>query len=230
MQMQVKSGIRSTEEQIKEINLNLGDRYRSNRFRIPHVLDPTGSGSKSFRIQQVWDPTGSGSNRIGTNRFRIPHVPDSPCSGSNRSQIRQVLDKTGFGPTGSNSNRFCTNRFQIQQIPDPNSFWIHQNPDPQNCQLVLVWKTIVTNLLQWADLAQWQHCSSTCWKPGFDSHHPRKPWGLVTHSCNPATGGQGYFDCAGHLGLNTWLGLDWLVSLLGLETKAESDLHKRNGF
>ena len=34
-------------------------------------------------------------------------------------------------------------------------------------------------------------------------------------------------DGAGHLGLLTWLGLDLLVALLGLETQAESDLHKR---
>ena len=47
--------------------------------------------------------------------------------------------------------------------------------------------------------------------------------------CNPATGGQGYLDGAGHLGLLTWLGLDLSVSLLGLETQAESDLRKRSG-
>ena len=35
-----------------------------------------------------------------------------------------------------------------------------------------------------------------------------KPSGLVAQFCNPATGGQGYLDGAGHLGLNTWLGLD----------------------
>ena len=44
-----------------------------------------------------------------------------------------------------------------------------------------------------------------------------------------ATGGQGYLDGAGHLGILNWLGLDWCVSLLGLETQAELDLHKRNG-
>ena len=37
-----------------------------------------------------------------------------------------------------------------------------------------------------------------------------KPSGLVAQFCNPATGGQGYLDGAGHLGLNTWLGLDLL--------------------
>ena len=36
-------------------------------------------------------------------------------------------------------------------------------------------------------------------------------------------------DGAGHLGLLTWLGLDLSVSLLGLETQAESDLRKRSG-
>ena len=46
---------------------------------------------------------------------------------------------------------------------------------------------------------------------------------------SPAAGGQGYLDGAGHLGLLNWLGLDWCVSLLGLETQAEWDLHKRNG-
>ena len=46
---------------------------------------------------------------------------------------------------------------------------------------------------------------------------------------NPATGGQGYLDGAGHLGLLTWLGLDWLVSLLCLETQAELDLLIRKG-
>ena len=36
-------------------------------------------------------------------------------------------------------------------------------------------------------------------------------------------------DGAGHLGLLTWLDLDLLGSLLGLETQAESDLPKRSG-
>ena len=45
-----------------------------------------------------------------------------------------------------------------------------------------------------------------------------KPSGLVAQFCNLATGGRGYLDGAGHLGLLTWLGLDLLVSLLGLET------------
>ena len=53
-----------------------------------------------------------------------------------------------------------------------------------------------------------------------------KPLGLVAQFCNPATGGQGYLDGAGHLGLLTWLGLDLSVSLLGLETQAELDLRK----
>ena len=56
-----------------------------------------------------------------------------------------------------------------------------------------------------------------------------KPSGLVAQASYPATRGQGYLDGAGHLGLLTWLGLDLLVSLLGLETQAEADLRKRNG-
>ena len=60
----------------------------------------------------------------------------------------------------------------------------------------------------WADLALWKRCSSTSWKPRFNSHRLHKPSGLVAQFCNPATGGQGYLDGAGHLGLNTWLGLD----------------------
>ena len=52
--------------------------------------------------------------------------------------------------------------------------------------------------------------------------------GLAAQSCNPATEGQVYLDGAGHLCLLTWLGLDWQVSLLGLETQAESNLGKRN--
>ena len=52
---------------------------------------------------------------------------------------------------------------------------------------------------------------------------------LVAQSCNPVTGGQEYLEGACHLGFITWLGLGWLVSLLGLGTQAESDLHKRNG-
>ena len=56
-----------------------------------------------------------------------------------------------------------------------------------------------------------------------------KPSGLVAQASYPATRGQGSFDGAGHLGLLTWLGLDLLVSLLGLETQAEADLRKRNG-
>ena len=51
----------------------------------------------------------------------------------------------------------------------------------------------------------------------------------MAQSCDPASGGHKYLDGAGHLGLLTWLGLDLSVSLLGLETQAESDLHKRNG-
>ena len=39
----------------------------------------------------------------------------------------------------------------------------------------------------------------------------------MAQSCNLATGGQGNLDGVGHLGLLTWLGLDWLVSLLGLK-------------
>ena len=49
---------------------------------------------------------------------------------------------------------------------------------------------------------------------------------------NPVTlliGEQGYLDVASHLGLLTCLGLTLLVSLLGLETQAELDLHKKNG-
>ena len=65
--------------------------------------------------------------------------------------------------------------------------------------------------------------------PGLDSRHLHKPSELVGQFCNPATGGQGYLDGAGHLGLLTWLGLDLSVSLLGLETLAESDLRKRSG-
>ena len=56
-------------------------------------------------------------------------------------------------------------------------------------------------------VALWQHCSSISWKPRFDSCHTHKPSGLVAQSCNPASGGQGYLDGAGHLGLKTWLGL-----------------------
>ena len=55
-----------------------------------------------------------------------------------------------------------------------------------------------------------------------------KPSGLVAQASYPATRGQGYLDGAGHLGLLTWLGLDLLVSLLGLETQAEWNLQKRN--
>ena len=54
-----------------------------------------------------------------------------------------------------------------------------------------------------------------------------KSSGLLAQSCNPATGEQGYLDTAGHLGLLTWLGRDWLVPLLNLETQVEADLHKR---
>ena len=61
----------------------------------------------------------------------------------------------------------------------------------------------------------WWHCS---WKPGFYSRCPHKLSGLVAESWNPASGGQEYLDGAGHLGHLTWLGLDLLVSLLGLET------------
>ena len=46
--------------------------------------------------------------------------------------------------------------------------------------------------------------------------------------CNPATGGQGYLDGPGHLDLLGWLGLDLSVSLLSLETQAESNLRKRS--
>ena len=42
------------------------------------------------------------------------------------------------------------------------------------------------------------------------AHTNRQDWWL-----NP---GQEYLDGAGHLGHLTWLGLDLLVSLLGLET------------
>ena len=52
--------------------------------------------------------------------------------------------------------------------------------------------------------------------------------GDLAQFCNPATGVQGYLDGAGHPGLLTWLGLDLSVSLLGLETQAESEL-KRSG-
>ena len=52
----------------------------------------------------------------------------------------------------------------------------------------------------------------------FNSCSPHKPLGLVAYSYNPASGRQGYLDGTGHLGLKTWLGLDLLVSLLGLET------------
>ena len=45
---------------------------------------------------------------------------------------------------------------------------------------------------------------------------------------NTATGGQEYVDGAGHLGLITWLGLEWLVSLLGFETQADPVLRKRS--
>ena len=31
---------------------------------------------------------------------------------------------------------------------------------------------------------------------------------VVAQFCNHVTGGQGYLDGAGYLGLNTWLGLD----------------------
>ena len=68
-----------------------------------------------------------------------------------------------------------------------------------------------------------------CEKPGLNSSSPHKPSGLVAQSCNPATGGQGYFDGAGHLGMLSWLGLDLLVSLMGLETQAVSDMCKING-
>ena len=54
----------------------------------------------------------------------------------------------------------------------------------------------------------------------------------ITGECpqtNPATGGQGYFDGAGHLGMLSWLGLDLLVSLMGLKTQAVSDMCKING-
>ena len=43
-----------------------------------------------------------------------------------------------------------------------------------------------------------------------------KPSGLVAQFCKSATGGQGYLDGVGHLGLNTWVGLDLSVSLLSL--------------
>ena len=66
-------------------------------------------------------------------------------------------------------------------------------------------------------------------KPGLNSRSPHKPSGLVAQSCNPATGGQGYFDGAGHLGMLSWLGLDLLVSLMGLKTQAVSDMCKING-
>ena len=71
--------------------------------------------------------------------------------------------------------------------------------------------------------------SSTSWKPRFDSRRLHKPLGLVAQFCNPATGEQGYFYGAGHLGLLTWLGLDLSDSLQGLETQAESDHCKRSG-
>ena len=54
------------------------------------------------------------------------------------------------------------------------------------------------------------------------SHILPHPSSLMPHPLlpHPATGGQGYLDGAGHLGLLTWLGLDLSVSLLGLETQA----------
>ena len=61
----------------------------------------------------------------------------------------------------------------------------------------------------WVDLALWLRCSSTSWKSGFDSRRLQLS-GLVAQFCNPTTGGQGYVDGAGYLGLNTWLGLDLL--------------------
>ena len=53
--------------------------------------------------------------------------------------------------------------------------------------------------------------------------HKNKPSGLVAQSCNTSTGGgggQGYSDGAGHLGVSPLHGLEFLVSLLGLETQA----------
>ena len=55
---------------------------------------------------------------------------------------------------------------------------------------------------------------------------PPPPSGLVAQFCNPATRGQGYLDGAGHLGLLIWLGLDWLVSLLGLEQSGEDSQNR----
>ena len=46
----------------------------------------------------------------------------------------------------------------------------------------------------------------------------------MAQSYDPASGGQGYLDGAGHIGLLSWLGLDFLVSLMGLKTQAELDL------
>ena len=52
------------------------------------------------------------------------------------------------------------------------------------------------------------------WYQKLEQNYPKyvrtKPLGLLAQFCNPATGGQGYLDGAGHLGLNTWLGIDLL--------------------
>ena len=44
-----------------------------------------------------------------------------------------------------------------------------------------------------------------------------------------ATWGQGYLDGAGHLVLNTWLGLDLSFHYWVFETHAESELRNRSG-